>query len=367
MNETTLGAAGLAASSSSPVARVNIPFEFRASGGEYFRIWIVNLLLTIVTLGIYSAWAKVRRLRYFYGSTLLDGHSFEYHAKPLAILKGRLTIFFGYVIFIVITEMFPLSIFVFLPLLLIAVPWIIVKARLFQMRMTSYRNLRFNFHGTYGGAMSAFIGWYFLVILTLGIIFPMWVRRQVAYILGNTAFGNTQFRFVTGNGRFFAFCYATFGLGILVYAAFFFILFQSGIMNPENDADVAPGDLAQIFGLAGLIKLLLIALAGVGVFGYYQAAHANASIGGIEIGQTNVVSELRAWPLIWIQMTNLLGVLFTLGLFYPWAKVRAMRYHLENTSLDTAGGLGEFTASAGSATDPLGEELGDFFDMDFGI
>ena len=47
-----------------------LPLEFRATGAEYFRIWIVNLLLTIITLGIYSAWAKVRRLRYFYGSTL---------------------------------------------------------------------------------------------------------------------------------------------------------------------------------------------------------------------------------------------------------------------------------------------------------
>jgi Zn-dependent protease with chaperone function len=67
-----------------------VPFEFRATGAEYLRIWIVNLLLTIVTVGIYSAWAKVRRLRYFYGSTALDGASFEYHGKPLAILKGRL-------------------------------------------------------------------------------------------------------------------------------------------------------------------------------------------------------------------------------------------------------------------------------------
>ncbi len=32
-------------------------FRFTGNGGEYFRIWIVNLMLTIVTLGIYSAWA----------------------------------------------------------------------------------------------------------------------------------------------------------------------------------------------------------------------------------------------------------------------------------------------------------------------
>ena len=65
-------------------------FEFHGNGGEYFRIWIVNLLLTLVTLGIYGAWAKVRRLRYFYGSTELAGSAFEYHGEPRKILKGRL-------------------------------------------------------------------------------------------------------------------------------------------------------------------------------------------------------------------------------------------------------------------------------------
>src|SRR6266404_7232639 len=66
------------------------PVEFTAHAGEYFRIWIVNLALTIVTLGIYSAWAKVRKRRYFYGHTRIDGESFEYRANPVAILKGRL-------------------------------------------------------------------------------------------------------------------------------------------------------------------------------------------------------------------------------------------------------------------------------------
>lgn len=42
------------------------PIEFTGTAGEYFGIWIVNILLTIVTVGFYSAWAKVRRKRYFY-------------------------------------------------------------------------------------------------------------------------------------------------------------------------------------------------------------------------------------------------------------------------------------------------------------
>src|SRR6478609_4191452 len=67
--------------------------EFRGNAGEYFGIWIVNILLTIVTFGIYSAWAKVRRMRYFRGNTYLDGHSFDYHARGKQIFLGRLIVF----------------------------------------------------------------------------------------------------------------------------------------------------------------------------------------------------------------------------------------------------------------------------------
>ena len=39
------------------------PMRFTGIGWEYFRIWVVNMLLTLLTLGIYSAWAKVRKAR----------------------------------------------------------------------------------------------------------------------------------------------------------------------------------------------------------------------------------------------------------------------------------------------------------------
>jgi uncharacterized membrane protein YjgN (DUF898 family) len=66
------------------------PVQFHGSAGEYFKIWIVNLALTILTLGIYSAWAKVRSSRYFLGNTELAGYRFGYVADPFYILKGRL-------------------------------------------------------------------------------------------------------------------------------------------------------------------------------------------------------------------------------------------------------------------------------------
>ena len=36
-------------------ARAPEQIRFTGSGSEYFGIWIVNLLLTVVTVGIYSA------------------------------------------------------------------------------------------------------------------------------------------------------------------------------------------------------------------------------------------------------------------------------------------------------------------------
>jgi hypothetical protein len=61
---------------------------FTGSGAEYFRIWVVNLLLTLATLGIYSAWAKVRRLQYFDRNTQLAGATFDFHGAPRPCCAG---------------------------------------------------------------------------------------------------------------------------------------------------------------------------------------------------------------------------------------------------------------------------------------
>ena len=52
--------------------------EFEGQAGEYFRIWIVNLFLSIITLGIYSPWAKVINTKYLYQNLSIEGHRFDY-------------------------------------------------------------------------------------------------------------------------------------------------------------------------------------------------------------------------------------------------------------------------------------------------
>ena len=84
-----------------------LPFQFTGSGGEYFKIWIVNILLSIVTLGIYSAWATVRTKRYFYGNTIFDKASFEYHATPIQILKGRIIALVLVILYVGLSQLSP--------------------------------------------------------------------------------------------------------------------------------------------------------------------------------------------------------------------------------------------------------------------
>jgi len=76
---------------------------------------------------------------------------------------------------------------------------------------------------------------------------------------------------------------------------------------------------------------------------------------------------MRALPLARIYLSNLLLLLVTLGLYYPWAKIRQARYQLENLRVAAPQGLDLFSASVAETAGATGEELGSFFDVDFGF
>jgi uncharacterized membrane protein YjgN (DUF898 family) len=237
------------------------------------------------------------------------------------------------------------------------------------MRMTSYRNLRFNFHGTYGGALGAFVGWYFLSIITIGILFPAWVRRRAQYTLDNSAYGTQPFEFDTRVGVYYKFCLISAGLGLLVYFAGAFAVFSLPSMKESFGHGIPPNglEMAVALGVLGWLLILVFSLAFFSIAAYYQASFINASFGGVQVGSNHVRAKLEVAPLMWIYVTNLLGIVFTLGLFYPWAKIRQTRYQLEHMQLDSDGRLDAFSAASAAGASAVGEEAGDFFDVDFGL
>lgn len=352
-----------------PSAARIVPFEFRGSGSEYFRIWSVNLLLTIVTLGIYSAWAKVRRMRYFYGSTRLDGHAFDYHASPIAILKGRLIAFGLYVVYAVVAQVYPEKSALALIPFAFVLPWVIMRSRKFHMRMSSWRGLRFDFHGDYKGALKAYVGWLLAAVLTLYILFPMYLRKRIAYVLGNSAYGAERFRFTTPQSAFWGFALATVGLVVLLIIGWGVAIGAASLADVKAAEEARrPGEAPDAgFGAPFVLASLALALGGIAISAYYSKSVTNAAFNGVEAGPHRLQSTLRTAPLLRLYIKNFVLIVLTLGLYYPWAKVATARYQLENTALVAQGSLDEFCAAAGAGGTATGEEISDFFDVDFGL
>ena len=169
-------------------APIEHPFEFRGAEREYFNIWIVNLALTILTLGIYSAWAKVRTERYFYANTRVAGTPFEYLARPLPILKGRVIAFSLFTAYILASRFSVKLQLALLVLIALLSPWLIVRGLMFRARYSSWRGLTFRFVPEYWGAYKYYLLMYLLFPLTLGLIFPYIKWKQKKYLVEHHRF-----------------------------------------------------------------------------------------------------------------------------------------------------------------------------------
>lgn len=98
-----------------------------------------------------------------------------------------------------------------------------------------------------------------------------------------------------------------------------------------------------------------------------QAYTLNASFGATRVGEETVRSKLGADRLFWLYLSNTVAVVASLGLLIPWATVRLVRYRLENVSLVVRGSLDGFLASERSQVAATGQEVGEMFDLDFGL
>ncbi|MDR3439778.1 MAG: YjgN family protein [Telmatospirillum sp.] len=178
-------------------------FRFTGRGSQYFLIWIVNILLTIVTLGVYSAWAKVRRLQYFYRHTELAGSGFDFHGSPIRILIGRVIAIGMLLVYnFAVRVQSPLTLLVII-LLAAVMPWLLRNSLRFRLHNSSWRGTRFQFRGTLPGAYRVFLLNLFLTVITLYAMAPFAHQRLKAYQHGNSWFGRTPFSFHARAGRFY--------------------------------------------------------------------------------------------------------------------------------------------------------------------
>jgi uncharacterized membrane protein YjgN (DUF898 family) len=346
-------------------APLTLGFTFHGTARDYFGIWIVNMLLKMLTIGCYSAWAKVRQRRFFYGSTTLHDQPFEYQADPMALFKGWLIAAGAFILYSIGTRVSPILSGVIALLVFAAFPWLLVRSRMFNAANSSYRNIRFGFRPDYRQAYLVYAGLTILSMLSLGLLAPYMIYRQKKFVVENSSFGSTPFAFRATVKDFYILAVKVVLGFIAVVALIGIIVAMSG--GGQAAAALTGGKIGALRGLA-LIPFFALPLVYFLFIVYGQTALANLSWNGTHLGNGGFRSTLRTRDMALLFVTNALAILCSLGLLVPWATVRLARYRFAHLELDATDGLDNVFAAAGTVrVGAAGDEFGDVFDLPMDI
>lgn len=329
-----------------PPKRTTLALSFTGNEFEYTRLWFLSLALTILTLGAYSAWSKVRLKQYIHRNTWLEGDNFDYVAEPLSILRGRAVVAL-ILVGLWVAEAISLyaSILSFVALFL-AFPWVFVKARQFELHNTTYRGLRFGYVGSVGKTYREFTIAGLPALFTLGLASFYFHWRLTAYALNFSRYGNVRATWHTSAGTF---------LGIYSVTGLYFGLagFTGSLLSSATDVPL----VEEIFGYVLLLP----------ISAYFRVSTQNATYRGLRIAGYCVHSEQRTLALFGIYLTNAIAVVLTLGLALPWSKIRTVRYRIKCLKLKRFNNV-PFERGTGSLSpDALGSGGADIGGLDLGI
>ncbi len=339
--------------------------SFSGNAREYFGIWIVNVLLTIVTVFIYSAWAKVRRNRYFYGNTVIAGRAFDYHATGKQIFIGRLIVVGYIVITNILATIFPLLGLVVFLITLVALPWLIQRSLRFSARVTSYRNVRFDFTGTTGGAFVAVLLGSMVASISFGILAPLASRWVWRYIFNNLRYGDRPFETDPKIGALYRICILP--VALVVFGTVFL-----GILLAVAEAAFSATSGAAVDSVSGFspihfaVVLIFIAYGVASLL--YRIGVRNVVFSAATLdGKHRLVSDVPRLQYAWIAISNVIVTVLTLSLMRPWAAVRMARFMAIHTGVIVVGDLGEVLSSMEASGSAVSAEYLDLEGFDFGF
>ena len=354
---------------------------FTGTGSEYFRIWVVNALLTLATLGIYSAWAKRRKASWFARHTLLAGDGFDFHGDPRRILIGRVLALALLVCYGHAFEWSKGAGFAMLAVLYAFGPMLFAGAQRFKLGNTSWRGVRFGFQASaatvYASCLPLLVAWTVVSVgagmglgpivigaagLAVGLLFPLahgWLKR---FQHRHARYGALEFDFELPVRKFYGLYLILVGVGLVGG-------FVAGII-----AALAMGTLKALFGAQASLVALLAPLSTVGVLWVIgwpiyiarlqKLIWDNTRLaGGIEFAY-----ELPAFSLFKTVMGHGLLTVLTLGLYWPFLAVRIAKLRIEGMTVLSDEPLDTLVVRAAQrrGRGAVGDGVADAFGLDIG-
>jgi len=296
---------------------------FHGQGSRYFGIWAVNVILTILTLGLYYPWAKAAIRKYIWNETELDGDRFVFHGTGREMFRGFIIAYGIIAMMFALTFFFPLGILLLYLGFILLAPIAIFGAWRYRLSRTSWRGIYFSFRGKLSEFLKLYYKHLFFTIITFGI-YGSWMRVAVMkYLFSHSQMGQYELDF-EGEGS------ELFGINIL-----------GAILSVVTLYIYLPWYITNRFNFT-----------------------INNTVVFHENGDDNLKSSMEGSDTLMVMFTNILIVIFTLGIGFPWAIIRRYRLNIESVNIPDAVNLDALQQDADDYRDATGDDLVDILDMD---
>ncbi len=356
---------------------------FHGTGAEYFRIWAVNLFLTLVTLGVYSAWAKVRKARWFAQNTSLDGDRFDFHGDAMRILAGRVMALVLLLLWSLSFDFSPSIGMAVLVLFCVIGPLLFASAQRFKLANTSWRGLRFGFDvprrkvyavcvpllllWTAGTVVQAlgFDGAWLAVAGVISVIGLPWAHARLKQLQHHHAhFGDRAFSFAAAGPEFYGLYAKAVALSVVLVALMMPGMMLLAGLGAALGWGMNSKDTMLGLAIGGLIGVVVWAM----VWPYFAARIQQIVWSHTRLGEVRFDGHMKGWPLWRLVISQTVLTVLTLGLYWPFAAVAVARFRLQAISVESPEPLTVAVARAPHqrANRAAGDAAADFFGLDVG-
>lgn len=332
---------------------------FHGTGGGLFKIMLVNWILTFLTLGIYSFWGKTKVRRFLCEHSSFAGDRFYYHGTGGELFRGALIFGGMFALFNMgiysIGQLWGLDAQVMAQtlgtfLIVFLLPIIMVGAFKYRLSRTAWRGIRFSFRGRRKSALWLYIKGYLLTMLTLGLYMPYFTIHAQNFWRSGSYYGNQPFKY-DGKGKDIV---KAFLLMVLMY-----ILTMS---SPIFVKQLLPGmgeDQALTIMLIMWIPLII-------AYMFYTVFLDRYNWSKTEFAGGRFKYDATGWQWFFLNFTNFLIIVLTLGFGIPFATVRSRQFLADHLAVAGDMQLSQVVQEA-QKSGALGEGAADGFDMDIDI
>lgn len=280
-----------------------IPFVFTGNGFDYFKLWLVNLVVCLLSAGILYPWAQVRSLRYFYQHTYLDNAEFFYTSNPqkIFLVQFALTLYLAGLVYAFFN--LPLLCVLGVLVLLGVLPYYWHQRSAFEQQHSFYCETHFQRKSDLREAYNVFLLWPLVAVLTAGLAAPYAVFKIQQYRTQTTNINGYAFLFSAGVKDYLALLPSLLIAEVVSVACFYY-------------RDYLPLG----FSLLMVTGLWLLA------FVRWRVILLNLqwSATTTKLGYFVATWDLQSYNKLVVR--NILLCIATLGFYWPWARVNSARY-----------------------------------------